>query len=36
MAAIRWDHHPEGPGTIGHANTCNLQRQTPTGWRPRA
>jgi len=36
MAAIRWDYHPQGPGTIGHANVCNLQRLTPTGWRPRA
>ena len=36
MAAIRWDYHPQGPGTIGHANLCNLQRLTPTGWRPRA
>lgn len=35
LARIRWDHHPDAPGTLGGAHVSALQRQTPNGWRPR-
>ena len=36
LARIRWDHHPDGPGTLGGSHVGNLQRQTPDGrWAPR-
>jgi len=36
LARIRWDHHPDGPGTLGGAHVSALQRQTPDGrWLPR-
>jgi hypothetical protein len=35
LARIRWDHHPDGPGTLGGAHVSALQRQTPNGWAPR-
>ena len=35
LACIRWDQHPDGPGTLGGAHVSALQRQAPDGWRPR-
>ena len=35
LVRIRWDHHPDGPGTEGGAHISALQCQTPTGWAPR-
>ena len=36
LARIRWDHHPDGPGTECGAGVDVLQRLTPSGWRPRS
>lgn len=33
FARIRWDTHPDGPGTEGGAHTSALERQTAKGWR---